>query len=168
MNRRLYFLLPDVEHAWRVVEELEGAGMSTRDMHAMARPGVDLSSLPFANTKQREDRVWLIERLLWDLNLAVFALALIGLLISLYWGFSVWSASSLLVMLVTFVAGDRFAVKVPHAHLDEVRDALSHGEILLMIDAPKGRVAEVAGLVHRHHPEAALGGVGWTIEAFGI
>jgi hypothetical protein len=167
MNRRLYFLFPEVEHARRVVEELEQAGVDKDHIHAMARPEIDLSSLPRATPQQKTDRVWFIERLFWNGNLAIFALALIGLLVSLYWSFSVWSVLAIVVMLVTVIAGERFAVKVPHAHLNEVQGALTRGEILLMVDIPKQRVAEVDDLVLHRHPEAGLGGVGWTIEALG-
>ncbi len=48
MHRRLYFLFPEVEHARRVVEELEQAGVDNDHIHAMARPEIDLSSLPRA------------------------------------------------------------------------------------------------------------------------
>lgn len=167
MYRRLYFLFPEVGQARRVVEELEHAGVDRGRIHAMARPEIDISALPRATPKQKNDRVWFIERLFWNGNLAIFALALAGLLASLYWGFSAWSALAIAVMLGTFIAGEQFAVKVPHAHLNEVRSALSRGEILLMVDVPKQRVAEVDDLVLHRHPEAGLGGVGWTIAALG-
>ena len=168
MTRRLYFLFPKVEHARRVVEELKQAGIDKAHVHAMARADIDISSLPVATPQQKNDKVWFVERLFWNGNLAVFGLALIGLLISLYWGFSVWSGLAIVVLLVTFIAGERFAVKVPHAHLNEVKGALAHGEILLMVDIPKQRITEVNDLVYRRHPEGGFGGVGWTIEALGI
>ena len=43
-----------------------------------------------------------------------------------------------------------------------------HGEVLLMVDVPKRRVFEVEELVHRHYPDATVGGVGWTLEAMDI
>lgn len=168
MTRRLYYLFPKVKHAQRVVEELRQAGIAKEHVHAMARADIDISSLPVATPQQKSDKVWFIERLFWNGNLAVFGLALIGLLISLYWGFSAWSGLAICVMLATYFAGERFAVKMPHAHLSEVKGALAHGEILLMVDIPKLRVAEVNNLVLRHHPEGNLGGVGWTIEALGV
>ena len=168
MYRRLYFLFPEVKHALRAVEELQQDGVDKEHIHAMARPKIDLSSLPRATPEQKSDRVWFIERLFWDSNLAIFAIALAGLLISLYWGFSVWSVLAIVVMLATFVAGEQFAVKVPHAHLNGVQSALVRGEILLMVDIPKQRVHEVDDLVLHHHPEAGLGGVGWSIKALSM
>lgn len=168
MSRRLYFLLPDVKHTQCVVEELEQSGVDKIHMHTLAREDIDISSLPAANQQQKKDQVWFLDRLFWNSNLILFCLALSGLITSLYWGFSLWSVLAISIMLVTFIAGERFAVKLPHVHLDEVKGALSHGEILLMVDIPRKRVAEVDNRVLSHHPEAELGGIGWTIEAFGI
>ena len=41
MLRRLFFLLPDTEHAQSVVDDLIETGVNTRYIHAIAR-GVDL------------------------------------------------------------------------------------------------------------------------------
>jgi hypothetical protein len=68
-------------------------------------------------------------------------------------------------MTLTLVAGALFALHVPDTHLDEFRGALSHSEILLMVDVPRQRVAEIEEMVRRRHPEAIPGGIGWTIEA---
>ena len=57
---------------------------------------------------------------------------------------------------------------VPDVHLTEFTDALSHGEILLMVDVPASRVAEIEDFVHHRYPEAVVGGVSWTVEGFGI
>ncbi|MEA3291518.1 MAG: hypothetical protein U9Q71_04340, partial [Pseudomonadota bacterium] len=147
MSRRLYYLFPDVDHARNVVGELQQAGVNKSHVHAIAKPGIDISSLPPATVQQKSDRVWFIDRLFWNGNLAVFGMALFAFLVSLYWGFSIWSGLAVLVMFVTFVAGAQFAVKVPHVHLREVRSALSHGEILLMVDVSGKQVSEVNDLV---------------------
>lgn len=34
-----------------------------------------------------------------------------------------------------------------------------------MVDVPSGQVAEVEETVHRRHPEAIAGGVGWSVDA---
>ena len=39
-----------------------------------------------------------------------------------------------------------------------ITDALSHGEILLMIDIPSNRVLEIENFVHHKYPEAVVGG----------
>lgn len=168
MSIRLYFLFPDINHTKSAVDELEQSGLDKIHMHTMAREDIDISSLPVSTERQKKDTVWFLDRLFWISNLILFAVALCGLILSLYWGFSLWSMLAVSVMLITFLAGERFAVKIPHVHLDGVKGALSHGEILLMVDIPRNRVAEVDNRILHHHPEAELGGIGWTIEAFGI
>ncbi len=63
---------------------------------------------------------------------------------------------------------NRGALKVPDVHLTEFTDALSHGEVLLMVDVPSRRVAEIENFIYHRFPEAVVGGVGWTLDAFGI
>lgn len=165
MLRRLFFLLPDTEHAQSVVNELVERGISTRYIHAIAK-GVDLKSLPRATRRQKADTTFRLERFIWNANLVLFVVALIAFISSLMSADLLWGAVSLLVMLVTFIAGEQFVVRVPDVHLSEFTDALSHGEVLLMIDVPAHRVAEIEDFVHHCHPEACVGGVGWAMDAF--
>lgn len=167
MLRRLFFLFPDTEHAQRVVDELGSRGIALRRMHAISK-GIDLGSLPEATRRQKKDTGFRLEWFIWNSNLMLFMLAMAVLIASLVLGSVIWAAISLFVMLLTFIAGEQFAVKVPDVHLNEFADALAHGEILLMVDVPVYRVAEIEGYVHHHHPEAAVGGVSWTIDTLGI
>jgi Flp pilus assembly protein TadB len=168
LYRRLYFLFPDADHARGVTRELVQAGVDEYHIHAVARDGVDLTSLPEATVRQRQDAAGRIEAVAWDTNLALFAAAAVALLAALFLA-TVWLAvGALLVMAATFLGGAWFALRVPDVHLDEFREAIAHGEIVLMVDVPPKRVAEIEDLVHRRHPEANVGGVGWSIEGLGI
>lgn len=162
MLRRLFFLFPDTEHAQGVVDELIQRGISTRYIHAIAR-GVDLKALPAATKRQKADTAFRLERFIWSANLMLFLVALIVFISSLISADLLWAGVSLLVMLITFIAGEQFVVRVPDVHLSEFTDALSHGEVLLMIDVPARRVAEIGDFIHHRHPEACVGGVGWSI-----
>lgn len=166
MKRRLYFLSPDVEHTRAVLRELEMTGISTGQVHVLAGPGIDLQELPRATGRQLRDFGKRLETLLWDGNLAVFFIALCALLhmawLQLAW---YWLLLPAAVMLLTFLLGEEFTRRVPNVHLSEFRDALQHEEILLMVDVPVSEVAAVEELVHRHHPEAVAGGVGWHVDA---
>jgi hypothetical protein len=71
-------------------------------------------------------------------------------------------------MLINFTAGEQFVVCKPDVQLAEFTDALSHGEILLMLDVSHFHVSEIENLVHMQHPEAAVGGVSWIMDGFGI
>jgi len=124
--------------------------------------------LPAATKRQRQDAGSRLERQAWNGNLVLFFLATVGLLASLAWSSLVGAALSVALMLLTLAGGTLFALRVPDTHLDEFRGVLSHGEVLLMVDVPKRRVAEIEELLYRRHPEATPGGVGWTIETLGI
>ena len=167
MLRRLFFLFPDEPHAQRVVNQLVNLDIPKRRIHAIAR-SLELKTLPQATQRQKNDTAFRIERFLWSANLVVFALALIALVIVLVAGEFNWAVISLSIMAVTFILGEQFVVHVPGVHLTEFTDALSHGEILLMIDVPSNRVVEIEDFVHHKYPEAAVGGVSWSMEAFGL
>ena len=165
MNRREYFLFPDVAHAKRAVEDLKEAGISSDAMHVMAKSGIDLGSLPKASEKQRKDICCTVENILWNGNFALFGLGLIGFAISLWLLSATWTLVFAAIMLFTFLVGGRFASVVPRVHLNEFKDALSHGEILLAVDLPKDEVHVIDQLIGRQHPEAVRGGVSWTLPA---
>jgi len=167
MLRRLFFLFPGVEHAQRAVDELVQRGIHTRHIHAIAK-GIDLGGLPEATERQKKDIKFRLEWFVWKTNLMLFAVALTALIASPVLGSVIWAAGSLLVVLSTFFAGEQFAVKVPDVHLTEFTDALSHGEVLLMLDVPVKRVAEIEACVQHRYPEAVAGGVSWTIDALNI
>ena len=78
------------------------------------------------------------------------------------------AASALRELLVQRGEVESVLLISPQQGLDEFRDALAHGDILLMVDLPQKRVADIEDRVHHHHPETTLGGVGWESEAFGF
>ena len=167
MLRRLFFLFPDEKHAQRAVDQLINLNIPERHMHAISRGG-RLSSLPEATERQKKDTAFRVERFLWTTNLLLFTVAFIILIASLAATEWYWSGFALLTMFITFFAGQQFVLRIPDVHLTEFTDALSHGEILLMVDVSLYRVAEIEHFVHQQHPEAAVGGTSWTMDAFGI
>lgn len=168
MYRRLYFLFPSPQQVRSVVSELNEVSVEREHIHAVASRGVVLEGLPVATPEQRRGAARRLERWLWRVNLGVFAAALVALLIVVTSGHSQWSWVPLLIMLATFVAGERFTTRVPNAHLDEFADALGHDEVLLMVDVPQQRVAKIEALIRRRHPGATVGAVGWAVGAVGI
>jgi hypothetical protein len=169
MKQRLYFLLPDTGHTRAVVNDLEVFGIKTEAMHVLAKPGVDLKGLPVATERQRTDAGARLETILWDGNLALYFIALLALTVMAYMQLGwTWLLLPVAVMVVTFVMGIVFTSQVPNVHLSEFRDAMHHGEFLLMVDVPLWQIERVEALVHTHYPEAAIGGVGWHIDALRI
>ena len=167
MWRRVYVAFPYAGQAHRVVAELEAAGVARDQIHTIAKPGVDIAGLPVANRAQRGDQVLLWDRVFWDGNLGLFVVALAAAGLALYAGALIWAAVAVTVAAATVFMGERFAVKLPHGHLGDVRVPLARGEVVLLVDVPRHRVREIEGLIG-HHPEASIGGVGWTIVSAGI
>ena len=168
MNRRLYFLLPDRAHALSVVDELAREGVSISNIHALGGRSTPLGGLPTASRRQTNDAAGHLEDFLWNANLLSFVVALgIFIILAVTTEPSLWLLAPVAIMVANFLAGLRFA-RLPNTHLNEFRDALAHGEILLLIDVPEQRVAPIERLVHQHHPEATVGGVSWGTPAFGL
>jgi hypothetical protein len=168
MNRRLYFLIPDRSHALAVVEDLAANGIDIQHMHAIGDRRTRLDGLPSASPRQRRNSASRVEKILWNFNLVSFGLALIATLIApIFIGLSWWLALPIGIMAANFLAGLHFS-NIPNTHLGEFRDALAHGEILLMVDVPEARVAEVEDDIHHNHPEATVGGIGWGTQALGL
>lgn len=167
MKRRLYFLFPDTTQAHIAVDDLVGLGVGPEQMHTVARAGTDLAGLPEATDRQRCDTLAHLEDGLWNGNLVVFGLAAIGLLAAVVAGYWVLALLAILVMVVTVASGAWFAIRAPHVHLGEFRQALHHGEILLMVDVARDRIEDVERLIERRHPEAVTGGSDWAPGLFG-
>lgn len=164
MLRRLYLLFPQAQAVQQTVAELQEAGVSLRNLHTIAKEGVDISGLPPATVRQRNDFSARLETIFWNFNLLLFFTALLVLMIALFTSNLTAVILSLVVAFITFMAGHHFASQVPRAHLDECSSAIKHGEILLLVDVPRWKIKEVMSLVHRQHPDMELGGVTWTLQ----
>jgi hypothetical protein len=168
MLRRIYMLFPDRAHLERAVRDLETMAVPRRHLHTIAKQGIDLTGLPEATVRQRDDFLARLEQVLWRANLVLFLIALVALVVAVIAFATGMAIAALVVMVATFVAGHYFVHHVPHAHLDECRGALSHGELLLLVDVPRWRVREVERRIRALHPDMQLGGISWTVEALGI
>lgn len=168
MNRRVYFLLPDEERAVEVVRDLEAEDIGRERIHAIPGKGVTLTQLPPATSQQRADALGRWERIAWFGNIVLFGIATAGLVLALYYARPGGAALAAGVMVASFLAGALFAMRVPDTHLDEFRDALAHGNVLLLVDVPKERVAAIESLVEHRHPSATPGGVSWTPNVGGV
>jgi hypothetical protein len=83
------------------------------------------------------------------------SLQLVTVLISTVIGavFGAWAASLV-------------AMSVPNSRLKPFQREIDGGKILLMVDVPASRIAEVQDLVSRRHPEATAHGIEPTLPAF--
>lgn len=169
MKRRLYFLLPNLDSARAIHEELLLARVEERRMHFLARPDLDLEDLPRANILQYSDlvhglQIGLIYGGLTGIFIGILSVPLLGLSLQ----------SSGILILTIAVAGallggwasSMIAISMPNQRLEQFENALEQGQILLMVDAPRRRVEELGDRIRRQHPEVSTRGTEPTIPAF--
>lgn len=168
MNRRLYFLCPDEAHVCSVIDELNDAGIDDTHIHVISHHDLERDKLPALTQLHRLDNSWWVGKLAWYANILLFVLATGGFVWALISSVTLAAILALMVMLSSFFAGVWSSIMVPNVHLDEFLDNLVRDEILLMVIVAKKRVAEIEDLVCGRHPEASMGGVGWSIEALGV
>jgi len=168
MRRRLYFILPDPQLVSRIVAELKGAGIDAGHITVASREPNQVR-IPDVNSQDATtDPGDLIETNLWNLNLAIFFITALSLpFILALQGLTFWLVIPFGILIGSFVAGLRFT-DVPNTHLREFTAALHHGELVLIVSVPRKRVAEIETLVQRNHPDAAVGGVGWSSDLLHI
>jgi ABC-type nickel/cobalt efflux system permease component RcnA len=169
MRRRLYFLLPNLDLARKVHDELLLAKVEERHIHVLAKEGMELDDLPEANLLQKTD-------IIHGLQLGMIIGGLTGAILSIIAvsldfmvpGWEVWSVLSISAggALVGAFASSMIAVNVRNTRLEQFSSDMDHGKILYMVDVPVHRVDEINGMIHNLHPEADMRGVEPTIPAF--
>jgi hypothetical protein len=169
MRRRLYFLLPNVERARQVVDELLLARIDDHHIHVMAREETPLGDLPRANLLQRSDFVHGIE-----IGLSVGgATGIVAGLIAIAFppegivlgGWTLLVTALAGALIGAWVAG-MIGTDIPNSQLKHFEAAVAAGQILMLVDVPKGKVESVTNMIRKHHPEADMHGVEPTIPAF--
>jgi len=168
MFRRLHFLLPNANLAQGVVNELLSLGINSKYIHTYAEHNLPLDSLQPATHNQASDKAQHIENFFWNGNLIVFAIFLLVFIASLITATYQLALISIGIMLITFAIGNFFTHYIPHTHLSNFKDAISHNELLMMVDVPDEKVAEIEESIHRHHPAAVEGGTSWTVKGADI
>jgi len=169
--RRLYFLIPDVELAKRVVDELLLARVPERRIHIVAKDHrlLQENAVPEAGLLQESDVLPAIEK-----GLAAGGAA--GLLAGLV-AVTLPPAGLVLgggAILGTTMAGAAFGslvapmigISARSSRLKAFEAALEAGELLMIVDVPKNDVARVRELVEAHHPEVDIGGTEPTVPPF--
>lgn len=169
MRQRIYFLLPDLDTARSILNELLLARIEERHIHYMAKDGISLEGLHEASLLQKSDIAHGAEA---GLLIGGVTGVLAGVMVLLFplTGMS----PQLITVLVTALVGAAFgawvssmvACAVPNSRLRAFQKGLDQGKILVMVDVPKGRVGEIHDLIEKRHPEATSGGMEPTIPAF--
>ncbi|KPK55862.1 MAG: hypothetical protein AMS22_03020 [Thiotrichales bacterium SG8_50] len=167
--RRLYFMVPTVDSAKTIVNELLLARIEERHIHVIAKEGTPMEDLPEASLAQKSDVVPALER-----GIAVGgATGIVAGLVAVTFppaGLALGGGALLAIAL----AGSGFGalmstmvgVDLPNSRLKQFQAAIENGELCMLIDVPKARVDEIEELVKKHHPEAHIEGTEPRIPAF--
>lgn len=171
MDRRLYFVLPDLATAQAVERDLLLARVEERRMHFVARRGTYLADLPEATLGQKS-----------DIRHGVFVGLVSGLLVGGAIGLLLYLRPELvgiavhpglIVVLAAFgavfgIATSGFLIgsSTPNVHLKEFERDFARGRIVLMLDLPRERVDDVRELIRAHFPAAEDHGIDATMPAF--
>ena len=167
--RRLYFLIPSIESAKKINDELLLARVDERHIHVIAKEGTPMEDLPEAKLAQRSDVIPALERgvtfggatgIIAGIIAVTFPPA--GLVLGGGAILGIGLAGAGFGALMSTMIG----VDVPNSRTQKFQDAIEKGEFLMMVDVPKNRVDEIDDLVKKHHPEAEIEGTDPTIPVF--
>lgn len=157
--RRIYFLVPDVATARRVVDDLLLGRVEERHLHVIARRGTTLENLPEANLLQKSDFVPAVQRGLalgWSVGLVAGLVA-----VALPPAGPVIAGG---VVLATSLAGagvgawlsGMVGMNVGNTRLKQFEDAIEAGHVLVLADVPRDRVDELEARVREHVPNVEI------------
>ena len=167
--RRLYFMVPDIDTANTVVDELLLKRVDEHHIHVVAKEGTPMGDLPEANLLQKSDFIPAMERglavggitgVLAGIAAVTFPPA--GLVLG---GGAILGTSLAGAGIGAWISG-MIGMDVPNSQIEKFEDAIDKGEVLMMVDIPKTRVEEIEALVQQHHPDADMGGTEPHIPAF--
>jgi hypothetical protein len=169
--RRLYFLIPTIDSAKKIIDELLLARIEERHIHIAAADHHALTEahLPEAGLLQESDFVPAVERGLaiggaTGILAGIASVAIPGVGLAL--GGGAILGIGLAGAGVGAWASGMIGISAPSSRLKEFETAIKNGELLVMLDVPKSRVDEITELVKSHHPEAHIEGTEPVIPAF--
>lgn len=154
---RINLLLPNVFVAQRVVNRLMAADVEWSDIHILANPNISLEELPEADLPQKSD-------LLPALARGTAAGGLIGMLAGLV-ALALPPAGVIIAggaLLGTTIGGAGIGawaaaligVSVPNSQLEQYEDAITRGELLLLVDVPHEREEELKSVIKAEYSAA--------------
>ncbi len=169
--RRLYFLIPDVDTAKNIVDELLLARIEERHIHIAAADHHALleANLPEAGLLQESDFIPAVERGVAIggatgilAGIAAVALPGVGLVLG---GGAILGIGLAGAGLGAWASG-MIGISAPSTRLKDFEAAIKDGHLLMMVDVPKKQVDEVTDLIRKHHPDVDVEGTEPVIPAF--
>lgn len=157
--RRLYLLLPNVDVCRALVKDLLDASFKHRHIHVIGNLFTPLEGLPEASLLQKTEFAHGIE-----LGLSVGGVAgLLGGLLAVSFPVSgiVLGGGALLVSALAgagsaAIVSALIAKDIPSHTLRTFEQAISSGQVLLLVDVPRHQVKSTVALIRRQHSEARI------------
>lgn len=167
--RRIYFLVPDVAAAKRVIDDLLLARIEEKHLHVIARRGTPLADLPKATFAQKTDFFPAMQR-------GVAAGGTAGVLAGLI-GLSFPGPGTVIaggILLATTLAGagvgawvgGMVGLDAGNSRLRKYEQAIESGHLLVLVDVSMERVQQIEDRIRQHVPEAELEGTEARVPAF--
>jgi uncharacterized membrane protein YeaQ/YmgE (transglycosylase-associated protein family) len=170
MRHRIYWLLPNTTSARRTMDDLLLARIDEGHIRCVARDDTDMTGLHPANVLQTSDVVRAAQ-----IGLVVGAAsgALIGVLAELFFPMfgdkPQWAVAAVLAVIGAPLGAwmaSMIGVSVPSHRLRRFQSAIDAGQLLLIVDIPRSRVAEIEARLEAGHPEGHFEGEEPNIPAF--
>ncbi len=166
--KRIYFLVPDIDTTKTIFKELLLQRVEEKHMHVLAKRGTPLDDLPEASFLQKTDFIPALEQGIVLGGLTGFVSVMVAL------GMTSGFADSGVTILVTTLMGSAFGgwfssmagSSVGNRQVKPYAAAIARGELLMMVDVPKDRIADIERAIIRNHPESKCGGTEPMIPAF--
>lgn len=169
LYRSIYFLFHNENAVRNIIAELEEKlGLDDYQLHAVTAEGHGLVQMPGATVRKKSPATARLERILWYLSIALFAIALIAFALSLLAASWILALFFGLLVLGAQLSGYLFVNRIPNAQLDRFRTGLEQGDILLQVDVPRKNVALVRDFVCNRYPDSRTNISNWHIGAFGL
>jgi uncharacterized membrane protein len=161
MQRRLYFMLPDIETTHQVVEKLLNAQVEKDNMYVVARDDAQTHDLPEAGLTEKSDITGSAGRgvtaggvtgVLAGLTAMVFPPAGIAI------GGGVVAASALAGAGFGAWASSMIGISQDNPQVQNYETAIRDGQVLMMVDIDPARVDEIRAEVESVHPDVVIEG----------
>lgn len=154
---RINLLLPDVNIAQRVVNRLLAADVEWSNIHILANDNISLEKLPDADLPQKSDLLPALARGTAAGGLAGMLAGLVALSLPPT-GVIIAGGALLGATLggagIGAWAAALVGVSVPNSQLEQYEDAISRGELLMLVDTPPEREEELKSVIKSEYPAA--------------
>ena len=156
--KRIYFLLPNIDTAHKIVNELTQSDMDEKHIHIISKEDTFLEALPEATLLQKSDFIPAFDR---GIAIGGTTGLLAGLVTLVVPGGVALSGGAILACVFAGAGvgswlGSMVALEVPNTRHREFEEAINQGMLLMLLDVPNEKLPSIETTVIRHYPEAIL------------